>query len=60
VLAQASFLKELAAILIGMPAKLHFMNHVSSKVLTAFIVGMVFKNFGIVLMGVGLLTEAMK
>jgi hypothetical protein len=28
--------------------------------LTAFIVGMVFKNFGIVLMGVGLLTEAMK
>jgi hypothetical protein len=50
----------LAAMLIGMLAKLYFMNHVSSTVLTAFIVSMVFKNFGIVLMGVRLLTEATK
>lgn len=50
----------LAAMLIGMPAKIYFMNHVSSAVLTAFIVSMVIKNFGIVLMGVGLLQESWK
>jgi hypothetical protein len=50
----------LAAMLIGMPAKIYFMNHVSSTVLTVFIASMIFKNFGIVLMGVGLLTESTK
>lgn len=48
----------IAAMLIGMPAKIYFMNHVSTAVLTAFIISMVIKNFGIVLMGVGLLQEA--
>jgi hypothetical protein len=50
----------LAAMLIGMPAKIYFMNHVSSGVLTTFVVSMVVKNFGVVLMGVGLLREAWK
>jgi hypothetical protein len=50
----------LAAMLIGMPAKIYFMNHVSSVVLTTFIVSMVVKNFGIILMGVGLLQESWK
>lgn len=50
----------LASMLIGMPTKIYFMNHVSTAVLTAFIVSMVIKNFGIVLMGVGLLREAWK
>jgi hypothetical protein len=50
----------IAAMLIGMPAKIYFMNHVSSTVLTIFIISMVIKNFGIIFMGVGLLTEATK
>lgn len=50
----------LAAMLIGMPAKIYFMNHVSSAVLTTFVISMVVKNFGIVFMGVGLLKETMK
>lgn len=50
----------IAAMLIGMPAKLYFMNHVSSTVLTVFLISMVIKNFGIVFMGVGLIMEAMK
>ena len=50
----------LATMLIGMPVKIYFMNHVSSTVLTIFILSMVIKNFGIVLMGVGLLREAWK
>ncbi len=50
----------LAAMLIGMPAKIYFMDHVSSTVLTTFLLSMVIKNFGIVFMGVGLLTESMK
>lgn len=50
----------LAAMLIGMPAKIYFMNHVSPVVLTAFIISMVIKNFGIVFMGVGLLMESLK
>jgi len=50
----------LAAMLIGMPAKIYFMDHVSLPVLTTFIISMVIKNFGIVLMGVGLLTESFK
>lgn len=49
----------LAAMLIGMFAKIYFMNHVSSAVLTTFIVSMVVKNFGIVFIGVGLLKEAL-
>lgn len=48
------------AMLIGMPAKIYFMNHVSSAVLTTFIISMVIKNFGIIFMGVGLLTETLK
>ncbi len=36
------------------------MNHVSATVLTIFIISMVIKNFGIVFMGVGLLTESLK
>ncbi len=50
----------IAAMLIGMPAKIYFMNHVSSLVLTIFILSMVIKNFGIVFMGIGLLTESLK
>lgn len=50
----------IAAMLIGMPAKIYFMDHVSSAVLTTFILSMVIKNFGIIFMGVGLLTEAAK
>jgi hypothetical protein len=50
----------IAAMLVGMPAKIYFMNHVSSAVLTIFILSMVIKNFGIVFMGVGLLTESLK
>ena len=50
----------IATMLIGMPAKIYFMNHVSSTVLTIFILSMVIKNFGIVFMGVGLLTESLK
>ncbi|HNC07754.1 MAG TPA: hypothetical protein PLX14_03545 [Anaerolineales bacterium] len=50
----------LAAMLIGMPAKIYFINHVSAAVLTTFIISMVIKNFGIVFMGVGLLTESLK
>ena len=46
--------------LVGMPAKIYFMNHVSVAVLTIFIISMVIKNFGIVFMGVGLLTEAFR
>jgi hypothetical protein len=50
----------IAAMLIGMPAKIYFMDHVTSLVLTIFILSMVIKNFGIVFMGVGMLTEALK
>lgn len=50
----------IAAMLIGMPVKIYFMNHVSATVLTTFIISMVVKNFGIVFMGVGLLTESLK
>lgn len=50
----------LAAMLIGLPAKIYFMNHVSTTVLTVFLLSMVIKNFGIVFMGVGLLTESLK
>jgi hypothetical protein len=49
------------AMLIGMPAKIYFINQVSSAVLTIFIIiSMVLKNFGIVFMGVGLLMESFK
>lgn len=50
----------IAAMLIGMSAKIYFMNHVSAAVLTTFIISMVIKNFGIVFMGAGLLTESLK
>lgn len=50
----------LVTMLIGMPAKIYFMNHVSSAVLTTFVMSMVIKNFGIVFMGVGLLQESVK
>jgi hypothetical protein len=50
----------IATMLIGMPAKIYFMNHISSTVLTIFMLSMVIKNFGIVFMGIGLLTEALK
>lgn len=49
-----------AAMLIGMPVKIYFMSHISSTVLTTFIVSMIIKNFGIALMGMGLLTESLK
>ncbi len=48
----------LAAMSIGMPVKIHFMRHVSSAMLTTFIISMVIKNFRIVLMGVGSSQEA--
>jgi hypothetical protein len=50
----------IAAMLIGMTAKIYFMNHVSTGVLTTFIISMVIKNFGIVFMGIGLLKESFK
>ena len=50
----------IVAMLIGMPAKIYFMNHVTSPVLTIFILSMVIKNFGLVFMGLGLLKESMK
>ncbi|MCB9134420.1 MAG: hypothetical protein H6636_03275 [Anaerolineales bacterium] len=50
----------LVAMMIGMPAKIYFMNHISAALLTTFIISMVIKNFGVVLMGVGLLHEAWK
>ena len=50
----------IVAMLIGMPAKIYFMDHVTSTVLTTFMLAMVIKNFGIVFMGIGLLMEALK
>jgi hypothetical protein len=50
----------IATMLIGMPAKMYFMDHVTPAVLTIFIISMVIKNFGIIFMGVGLLKESMK
>jgi hypothetical protein len=50
----------IATMLIGIPAKIYFMNHVSPVVLTIFIISMDIKNFGIIFMGVGLLTETLK
>lgn len=50
----------LATMLIGMPAKIYFMDHVNSTVLTIFIISMLIKNFGIVFMGVGLLMESLQ
>jgi len=50
----------IAAMLIGMPAKIYFMDHVTSTVLITFMLAMLIKNFGIVFMGVGLLMEAVK
>lgn len=50
----------LAAMLIGMPLKIYFVNHVSAAILTTFIISMVIKNFGIVFMGMGLLTASLK
>lgn len=50
----------ITAMLIGMPAKIYFMNHITPTVLTIFIMSMVIKNFGIVFMGVGLLMESLK
>ena len=48
----------IASMLIGMPAKIYFMNHVDVTILTMFVISMVIKNFGIIFMGVGLLMEA--
>jgi hypothetical protein len=50
----------LLAMIIGMSAKIYFMNHVSPVVLTVFMISMVIKNFGIVFLGVGLITESLK
>jgi len=50
----------ITTMLIGMPAKIYFMNHVTPSVLIVFIISMVIKNFGIALMGVGLITESIK
>ncbi|MHB8135029.1 MAG: hypothetical protein ACYDH1_12500 [Anaerolineaceae bacterium] len=50
----------ITTMLIGMPAKIYFMNHVTSSVLIVFIISMVIKNFGIALMGVGLIKESIK
>jgi len=50
----------LLAMIVGMSAKIYFMNHVSLPVLTIFMISMVIKNFGIVFMGVGLITESLK
>jgi hypothetical protein len=48
------------SMLIGMPVKILFMSNVSFPVLAVFITSMVVKNFGIVLMGLGLLIESLK
>lgn len=50
----------IGTMLIGMSAKIYFMNHVTPAVLTTFIISMVIKNFGIVFMGVGLLVDTIK
>jgi len=50
----------LAAMLVGMPAKIYFMEQATSQVLTTFMLAMLIKNFGIVFMGMGLLVEAMR
>lgn len=50
----------ICAMLIGMPAKIYFMTNITEPVLIVFIISMVFKNFGIVLMGVGLLMESLR
>lgn len=50
----------ICAMLIGMPAKIYFMTHISSTVLIIFIISMVVKNFGIALMGVGLIMESLR
>jgi hypothetical protein len=50
----------LSAMLIGMPAKIYFMTHITSPVLIIFIISMVIKNFGIILMGVGLIMESLR
>jgi len=46
--------------LIGMPVKIYFMNHVSSEMLAIFIISMVIKNFGIDFMRVGSLVESLQ
>ena len=43
----------IAAMLIGMPAKICFANHVSAAILATFIISNVVKSFGIALMGAG-------
>ena len=48
------------AMLIGMPVKIYFMNHVSSEMLAIFIISMVIKNFGIDFMRVGSLVESLQ
>jgi hypothetical protein len=50
----------LLAMVVGMSAKIYFMNHISPVVLTVFMISMVIKNFGIVFLGVGLITESLK
>ena len=50
----------ITAMLIGMSAKIYFMNNVSATLLTIFIISMVIKNIGIILIGAGLLQEAWK
>lgn len=50
----------IASMLIGLPVKIYFMNHVTPTILTIFILSMVIKNFGIIFMGVGLIKESMK
>ncbi len=50
----------IVSMLIGMPVKILFMSNVSFPVLAVFITSMVVKNFGIVFMGLGLLTESLK
>ena len=50
----------ICSMLIGMPAKIFFMTHISSTVLVIFMLSMVIKNFGIVFMGVGLIMESLK
>jgi hypothetical protein len=55
---KAGGLVVLLSMLIGMPAKLLFMNNVSFLLVAVFMTSMVVKNFGIVFMGIGLLRES--
>lgn len=48
------------SMLVGMPVKILFMNNVSFKLVSIFLLSMVIKNIGIIFMGLGLFAESLK